>query len=124
MAGPIQTAIGHALGATAAIAAVGKKLNEDERQAAEEKPAEESEKKAKADSMAKALKTAQEKKLDSPKQMFFWGQDAEPLATSNELASVISSVALHNATSAKQRARDKVRERKQALARRKLASAK
>ena len=122
MAGPIQTAIGQALGATAAIAAVGKKLNEDERQAAEEKPAEETEKKAKAATMAKAIKTAQDKKIDSPKQLFFWGQDTEPLATSNEMASVISSVALQNATASKQRARDKVRERKQALAKRKLAA--
>lgn len=120
--GPIQTAIGRALGAGAAIAAIGKKLNEDEGQVAEKKPDEESEKKAKASAMAKALKTAQEKKIDSPKQLFFWGEDSEPLATSNEMASAISTVALHNAVSSKTRARDKVRLRRQKLAARKLAA--
>lgn len=58
MAGPIQTAIGQALGAVASVAAVGTKLNEDKKQAAE-KERNAAEKKAKAEAAdKKAAETA------------------------------------------------------------------
>lgn len=119
--GPIQTAIGQALGAVGAAALVGKKLNEeDEKQAAKEKAAKESEEKKKAKLAAKAIKTAQDKKIDSPKQVYF--KEDEPLATSNEMASVLANQSLHNALNSKARSRDKVRARKQMLMKRKLVS--
>lgn len=55
MAGPIQTAIGQALGAVASVAAVGTKLNEDKRQVREKEQAE-ANKKAKAEADAKETK--------------------------------------------------------------------
>lgn len=62
MAGPIQTAIGQALGAVAGGLAIGKKISDDERQTAK-KEADEAEKKAKADeATAKANQAEQLKK--------------------------------------------------------------
>ena len=136
--GPIQTAISQALGSVAGAAIAGKSQHEKEtkRQAGEEKQDkaaanskdivlskadENTEKGQKMSSTSKALKTAQDKKIDSPRQIYFWGQDPEPLATSSELASVLANVSLQNATSSKSRSRNKVRERKQALMKRKLA---
>lgn len=121
--GPIQTAISQALGSLAGAAIAGKSQHEKEikRQAAEEKADAKAEKKEAASPLSKALKTAQDRKIDSPKQIYFWGQDPEPLATSSELASVLANTSLQNATSSKSRSRNKVRERKQALMKRKLA---
>ena len=122
--GPIQTAIGQAMGAIGGAAVLGKKMQEDaekaERQAAKKATTKENEKAKGPSPMAKAIKTAQDKKLDSPKQVYFWGQDPEPLATSSELASVLANTSLQNATAAKGRAREKVRARRQALMKRKL----
>ena len=125
--GPFQTAIGQALGAIGGAALVAKNINEEntKEQAAEEKANQrDAEKKAKADSKkhlisAKAVKTAQNRKIDSPTSVYFWGE--EPLATSSEMATVLSTQSLFNATSSKKRSRDKVRERKQMLAKRALA---
>ena len=121
--GPIQTAISQALGSLAGAAIAGKSQHEKEtkRQAAEEKADAKAEKKEASSPVSKALKTAQDRKIDSPKQIYFWGQDPEPLATSSELASVLANTSLQNATSSKSRSRNKVRERKQALMKRKLA---
>lgn len=121
--GPIQTAISQALGSIAGAAIAGKSQHEKEtkRQAAEEKADAKAEKKEASSPVSKALKTAQDRKIDSPKQIYFWGQDPEPLATSSELASVLANTSLQNATSSKSRSRNKVRERKQALMKRKLA---
>lgn len=121
--GPIQTAISQALGSLAGAAIAGKSQHEKEikRQAAEEKADAKAEKKEASSPISKALKTAQDRKIDSPKQIYFWGQDPEPLATSSELASVLANTSLQNATSSKSRSRNKVRERKQALMKRKLA---
>ena len=64
MAGPIQTAIGQALGAVAGGLAIGKKISDDERQTAK-KEADEAEKKAKADeATAKAAKAEELKKQE------------------------------------------------------------
>ena len=125
--GPIQTALGQAMGAIGGAALVAKKLNEENEkervkgQAAKEK-ADKGNKKAADQAVAeKALKTAQDKKLDSPKQILFDAASGEALGTSNEVASVLATQSLHNALSSKTRSRDKVRERKQMLAKRKLA---
>lgn len=123
--GPIQTAIGQAMSAIGGAAVLGKKMQENaektEGQAANKATTAENEKAKGPSPVAKAIKTAQDKKLDSPRQIYFWGQDPEPLATSSELASVLANTSLQNATSSKSRARNKVRERKQALMKRKLA---
>ena len=125
--GPFQTAIGQALGAIGGAALVAKNINEEKtkEQTAEEKGNEKAEKKE--DKVisnepvisAKAVKTAQNRKIDSPTSVYFWGD--QPLATSSEMATVLSTQALFNATSSKKRSRDKVRERKQMLAKRALA---
>lgn len=123
--GPIQTALGQALGAVAGAALAGKKVYEkNERQASKEEGTEKPKEARDTSAAKKALKTAQDKKIDSPKQLYFWGGSEEPLATSNEIASLLASQSLHNATTAKTRARDKVRERKQMLMKRKLVSRK
>lgn len=54
MAGPIQTAIGQALGTVAGVAALGKKFSDDERQAAEK----EADKAAKEEKAAQAVEKA------------------------------------------------------------------
>lgn len=122
MAGIIQTALGQALGSVGAAALLGKQLYEG--QAAEEKGIEGAKKEKTEESskktVAEALKNAQKSKIDSPKQLYF-AEDGTPLATSNELASALSTQSLHNSLSAKKRARDKVRARKQMLMKRKLA---
>lgn len=123
--GPIQTAIGQALGAVGGAALVGKKLYEgNEGQAPKKEGDKKPEKAEDTSAAAKALKTAQDKKLDAPKQLYFWGNTEEPLATSNEIASLLATQSLGNAISSKKRSRDKVRERKQMLMKRKLASRK
>ena len=116
--GPIQTLIGKALAASGGAIAFGKKSNENEGQTPEEQ-----EKETQSSLAAKAVKTAQDKKIDSPKSVYFWGNTEEALGTSSEVASVLATQSLHNATSSKTRARDKVRARKQELIRRKVASA-
>ena len=119
--GPIQTALGQALGSVGAAALVGKK--QYERQIAEEKrdakeEAREAEKAAKADEKAKkeaakALKAAQKNKIDSPKQVYFLEGEEEPLATSSEIAIVLSTQSLHNALSAKARTKSSIEARRQ-----------
>ena len=119
--GPIQTAISKAMGAVGGAAVLGAKLNEkNEGQAAKEATTQTEEKDKKKDVIAKTVKTAQDKKIASPKQVYFWGDSEEPLGTSSEVAYVLSNVSLHNATSSKRRARNKVRERKAMLMKRKL----
>ena len=125
--GPIQTALGQAMGAAAGAVVAGKKLYEkNEGQTAKEvsaQEAEDSKTKASNEEAAKrAIKTAQDKRIDSPKQVYFWGDTEEAIGTSNEIAYVLSQQSLHNSLSSKKRARDAVRRRKQALARRKLVS--
>ena len=126
MAGPIQTAIGQMLGSALGLVGASRKIYEDnEGQAAQEKGSEgakkEEAKKSDQKAIAKALKIAQQNKIDSPKQIYL-SEDETPIATSEELASVLSSQSLGNALSSKKRARDKVRERKAMLAKRKLAA--
>ena len=65
MAGPIQTAIGQALGAVAGAVALGKKFNDDERQAAKEAADAEAKKKKDAETAAKTA--AKEKELAEEK---------------------------------------------------------
>ena len=125
--GPIQTAIGQAMGAAAGAVVAGKKLYEkNEGQTAKEVSAQEAEdSKAKAsneEAAKRAIKTAQDKRIDSPKQVYFWGDTEEAIGTSNEVAYVLSQQSLHNSLSSKKRARDAVRRRKQELAKRKLVS--
>ena len=125
--GPIQTAIGQAMGAAAGAVVAGKKLYEkNEKQAAKEVSAQEAEdskaKTSNEEAAKKAIKTAQDKKIDSPKQVYFWGNTEEAIGTSNEIAYVLSQQSLHNSLSSKKRDRNAVRRRKQELARRKLVS--
>ena len=124
--GPIQTAIGQALGVVGGAAVAAKKLNEkNEKQAAQEQTNQAAEKKEVQGNneqvVSKAIKTAQDKKIDSPKQVYFWGDTEEAIGTSNEIAYVLSQQSLHNARNSKMRSRDIVRKRKQELAKRKLA---
>lgn len=65
--------------------------------------------------MSEAMKVAQLYGIDTPRQLYFSSKSRVPLATSYELASVLSSQSLHNASTSKKRARDKVRARKQML---------
>lgn len=118
--GPIQTLIGKALAVSGGAIAFGKKSNENEN---EGQTPEEQEKEAQSSLAAKTVKTAQDKKIDSPKSVYFWGNTEEALGTSSEVASVLATQSLHNAATSKTRARDKVRARKQELIRRKVASA-
>lgn len=62
MAGPIQKAMSEAVGTASAIAVVGKKLNEDERQASEKASAEA---KAKAEAESALQKEAQDTALEA-----------------------------------------------------------
>ena len=130
MAGPIQTAIGRVLGAAGASLAANIMTNEkNARQTAKEEgdkaekegKAEKEIKSSEANPYAEALKTAQKNKIDLPKQIFF-SDSGTPLATSYEMASVLSNQSLANASASKKRARTKTRERKQALMKRKLVS--
>lgn len=113
MAGPIQTAIGQALGAVAAVSAVGKNLNENEKQTAKKQTAEaakakEAEAKAgqsKAISeIAETLKSMQQKGFASPLEVIF-NQGGEPLATSSEAASVVATQSLNNIMESKKRSK-------------------
>ena len=94
--GPIQTAIGQALGAVGGGILVGKKIEEnvkkEEAKGTEEQAREEE--RAKTELVKKALKTAQDKKIDSPKQIYFSAASEEPIASSNEMASVLATQSL------------------------------
>ena len=120
--GPIQTAIGQMLGAVGGAAVLGKKLNEkNEKQAAKEQTNQEEQAAKDKKTLNKAIAAAQQSQLDKlNKQVYLLGK--EPIGTSSEMASVLSSQSLQNATSSKSRAREKVRARKQALMKRKLVS--
>ncbi len=124
--GPIQTAIGQALGIVGGSAVAVKKLNErNEEQTVQEQAtqgnAPEKAKSYHEEAIKRAVKTAQDKRLDSPKQVYFWQDTDEAVGTSNEIAYVLSQQSLHNALSSKKRSRDIVRRRKQEIAKRKLA---
>ena len=104
--GPIQTAIGQLMGAAGGAALVGKKMqNENEKQAAKEARVQTKEKAKKSDAFKEAIKTAQKKKIDSPKQVLFSEETGEAVGTSNEIATVLASQSLHNATSSKRKSR-------------------
>lgn len=119
--GPIQTAIGQLLGAVGGATLAGSKLaNENERQAAKQERAQTKEAGKDSDAVAKAIKTAQQNKIDSPQTVYFWGNSEEAIGTADQIASVLSMQATHNATSSKKRSRDIVRERKKKLMARKL----
>ena len=98
MAGQIQTAIGQVLGASAASLLVAKKVRDDERQVREneqkaaekESKAAEKEAKAAAKEKAKAVKTAQDKGVDSPSTILF-DKAGKPIATYEEMAELLSS---------------------------------
>lgn len=128
MAGPIQTAIGQMLGSALGLVGASKKAYEkNERQATQEKGDQGTEEKKSKEgdpkAVAKALKLAQQNKIDSPKQIYF-SEDETPIATSEEMASVLASQSLGNALSSKERTRNKVKERKAILASRKPADSK
>ena len=101
--GPIQTLIGKALAVTGGAIAFGKKENENEEQVKQEAEQE----KASSAMAAKAVKTAQDKKVAKPKLLYFDEKGTEPLATSGEMASVLSHVSLSSAISSKTRGRKK-----------------
>lgn len=129
MAGPIQTAIGRMLGVAGAAAAAGIIENEkNEGQTAKEQAGAKAKaakaEKSNEEAVKKAIKTAQDKKLDNPKQLYFWGNTDEAVGTSNEIAYVLAQQSLSNAQTARMRSRDAVRKRKQQLMKRKLVSKK
>lgn len=143
MAGPIQTAIGQALGAAAAAGVVAKKLSYDERQASQAK---EKEEKAEAEAQrmakeqiraedkeasavaleadlinmgaspeaAKAYRLAQERGLGKPQRLLF-DESGKPLATYEEVATILSMQAKETSLSARLRGKDKVKARREML---------
>ena len=109
MAGPIQSAIGSLLGSVGAAAALGKKLY-DEGQAPQ-KEGDQKEQKAKAEKpmdqnkvIAKTLKMAQDKKLESPKNYIF-DEKGSLLANYSEVASVLARQRKGNLLEARKQAR-------------------
>ena len=118
MAGPIQSAIGQALGAIGGAAALGKKLyEENEGQALKEERAEE-EKKAKTESkdqtVKKALQKAQDFRIESPKKYLF-DEGGNLIANYSELASVMASQSLANELQARSRQKAAFERRKEAI---------
>ncbi len=98
MAGPIQTAIGQALGAVAGGLAIGKKISDDERQTAK-KEADEAEKKAKADeatakaNQAEQLKKQKEQEKEEAAAKLEKKEKAEALREEKEEASAVATEA-------------------------------
>ncbi len=98
MAGPIQTAIGQALGAVAGGLAIGKKISDDERQTAK-KEADEAEKKAKADeatakaNQAEQLKKQKEQEKEEASAKLEKKEKAEALREEKEEASAVATEA-------------------------------
>ena len=120
MAGPIQKAMSELVSTGAVAAGISSKINENERQALKQEGAKADKAPEEDKTVAKAIKTAQQKKIDSPQTVYFWGNSEEAVGTSDQIASVLSMQATHNATSSKRRAREIVRERKKKLIARKL----
>lgn len=130
--GPIQTAIGQALGAIEATVAVGKKLQNDERQASEKQAAEaekmekaqrtaeaekqkaEGEQSGNQDLAEKAVKLAQDQKLASPRSILF-DEHAKPLASYDELAAVLSRNSLAKSLESKKRTKNRLEERRKRI---------
>lgn len=119
MAGPIQSAIGSLLGSVGAAAALGKKLY-DEGQAPKEK-GDQKEQKAKAEKpmdqnkvIAKTLKMAQDKKLESPKNYIF-DEKGSLLANYSEVASILARQRLSNAIEARKQVRHRFNRKQEAL---------
>lgn len=132
MAGPIQTAINQILGSVAGGIALGKKLKNDEGQA-DKKKQEISEEQAEGDkeaaavateadliglgaseTAAKAYRLAQERGTASPERIVF-DENGKPLATYNEIASLLASQSLSNSYTSKLRSKQAVKIRKQML---------
>ena len=55
--------------------------------------------------MAQAVKVAQDRKIAKPKQIYYDVASGTPLATSGEMATVLSQVSYANALNSKQRSR-------------------
>lgn len=110
MAGPIQTALGQALGAIGASALVGKGVADEaaKRQAEEKQEQEAAEAEARKQAMAKSLSQAVSYKIIEP--MYFW-KGEEPLATSNEMATLAADTSLMNFKSARDRTRKGIKAR-------------
>ena len=125
MAGPIQSALGQALASVGSVASIGKKLYEkNEGQAPEEKSVEEvkeTESKGKNEIVAKTLKMAQDKKIESPRKYMF-DESGELLANYGEVASVMASQSLFNQLQSRARQRSALEQRKAMLAKRKIGS--
>jgi hypothetical protein len=124
MAGPIQSAIGQMLGSALGLVGASRKTyEENERQAAkkERDAQKEAAKNKNASSpdqvVAKTLKAAQDKKIESPKKYVF-DENGQLLANYSEVASVMASQSLANALDAKARQKAKFDERKAAIAKR------
>ena len=136
MAGPIQTALGQALGAFAGAAALGKKLANDEKQADERQikqekkaaqiEAEESKEAAAvateadlinlgaSEEAAKAFRLAQERGTGKPDRILF-DEKGKAIATYNEVASLLSKQSLENSYSARLRSKNSMKIRRQLL---------
>lgn len=127
MAGPIQTAIGQTLAALAGAASLSKKfINANDRQAGEKENFEAKAETAKASAApeakeeinagdaAKAYRIAQERGTASPEKIIF-DEKGKPLATYNELATLISRQSMGNSESAKMRSRAAIKSRKEFL---------
>ena len=111
--GPIQTAIGQLMGAAGGAALVGKKIqNENERQVAKEERNAAKQKAKKSKAVEIAVQEAQKKKIDMPKQILFSESTGEALGTSNEIASVLATQSLHNASNSKRRSRNAMSQRR------------
>ena len=110
MAGQIQTAIGQMMGAIGGAALVGKGVAEDEakRQADKKAEAKAAEEQARKEAVAKALSQATSYKIIDP--IYFW-KNEEPLATSDEMASLASGQSLYNYRNTKLRTRKGIQAR-------------
>lgn len=110
MAGPIQTALGQALASIGGAALVGKGVADEtaKRQAEEKQEQEAAEAEARKQAMAKSLSQAVSYKIIEP--MYFW-KGEEPLATSNEMATLAADTSLMNFKSARDRTRKGIKAR-------------
>ena len=110
MAG-IQTAIAQAMGAIGGAALVGKGVAEDaaEKQAEQEEKRKAIQKAAEKSAVAQALKMAASyQKISDP--IYFW-KNEEPLATSEELASVVAEQSVYNKLDSKKRTKAGIKAR-------------
>lgn len=109
--GPIQTALGQALGAVGGATLMAKKMYDNEGQVIQKETTEETTKKEDAETAAKVVKVAQDKKLAQPKQIIYDIASGAPLATSGEMASLLSRVSYANALNSKQRSKQSFQNR-------------